>query len=161
MKSLIFKLLSYVSIIILLTSSVVINSDNKCNVTIKITDISVIKGDIYIAIYDNQNAFDNKNAINSKRLKVTSTKEEYTVSLPIGEYAVILYQDLNKNKKLDRLFSVPLEPYGVSNNVNGFPSFDSAKFTLKKIKQLLLILKSKSYETNFIYFSNSPMYSDY
>lgn len=98
MKSLIFKLLSYVSIIILLTSSVVINSDNKCNVTIKITDISVIKGDIYIAIYDNQNAFDNKNAINSKRLKVTSTKEEYTVSLPIGEYAVILYQDLNKIK---------------------------------------------------------------
>ncbi|WP_024997432.1 DUF2141 domain-containing protein [Bacteroides graminisolvens] len=141
MKSLIFKLLPHVSIIILLTSSVVINSNNKCNLTIKITDISAIKGDIYIAIYDNQNAFDNKNAINSKRLMVTSTKEEYTLSLPIGEYAVILYQDLNKNKKLDRLFSVPLEPYGISNNVNGFPSFDIAKFTLKKNKTIIINIK--------------------
>lgn len=141
MKYPIFKLSLYASTIALLTSFVTINSDNECSLTIKITNILALKGDIYIAIYDNQNAFDNRNAINSKRLKVTSTKEEYTVSLPAGEYAVMLYQDLNKNKKMDRLFFMPLEPYGVSNNINGFPSFDNTKFTLKKSKIISINLK--------------------
>lgn len=140
MKSLIFNLVSCLCIAVL-TSFTVIDSGNKCNLTIKIMDISTIKGDIYLAVYDNKDAFENKNAVVSKRLKVTARKEEYTVSLPTGEYAVVLYQDLNGNKKLDRLFFVPVEPYGVSNNVSGFPSFERAKFILEKNKAIIINLK--------------------
>lgn len=74
MKSLIFNLVSCLCIVVF-TSFTVINSGDKCNLTIKIMDISAIKGDIYIAIYDSKDAFENKNAVVSKRLKVTAKKK--------------------------------------------------------------------------------------
>lgn len=141
MKSLIFNPLSCL-ILIMLTSFTVIGRGKECHLTINITNISAIKGDIYIAVYDSKDAFKNKNAVFSRRMKVTATNENLTVALPEGEYAVILYQDLNGNKKLDRMFSIPLEPYGVSNNIKGKPSFDSIKFLLQKEQTISINIKN-------------------
>lgn len=46
-----------------------------------------------------------------------------------GRYAVICYQDLNGNERLDfGTFGLPAEPYGLSNDVGRFapPSFEAA-----------------------------------
>lgn len=44
-----------------------------------------------------------------------------------GEYAVVVYYDLNGNRKLDRgLFGIPLEPLGFSNDV--VPVFSAPDF---------------------------------
>jgi uncharacterized protein (DUF2141 family) len=51
-------------------------------------------------------------------------------NLDPGRYAAIVFQDENSNGKLDKSFlGVPTEPYGFSNNVQGFlgpPSFVDA-----------------------------------
>ena len=52
--------------------------------------------------------------------------------LPEGTYAAIVHHDQNANDELDRpYFSLPLEPYGYSNNAFktfGIPKFDLVKF---------------------------------
>ena len=51
-----------------------------------------------------------------------------------GRYAAIAFHDENGNGKLDKNFlGVPTEPYGFSNNVQGFlgpPTFDDAAMAL-------------------------------
>lgn len=62
-----------------------------------------------------------------------NTQERFTITdLPHGTYAFAVYQDINKNKKLDvNLVGYPSEPFGFSNNVRprfSAPSFDACKF---------------------------------
>ena len=51
-----------------------------------------------------------------------------------GRYATIAFHDENGNGKLDKSFlGIPTEPYGFSNNVQGFlgpPTFDDAAMAL-------------------------------
>ena len=60
-----------------------------------------------------------------------STRVCYWVPGP-GVYAVIVYQDLNSNLKIDRgVLGAPAEPYGLSNdppNLMGLPTFGSVRF---------------------------------
>lgn len=55
-------------------------------------------------------------------------------NLTPGRYAIIVFQDENGNGKLDKnALGVPLEPYGFSNDAQGFlgpPSFDDAAMLL-------------------------------
>ena len=140
MKFQIFKLVCFASIFIL--SSFVNYSDEEYNLVIKINGISVIKGTLYIAVYNSKESFTDKIAIKSGHIKVSNNVETLSVSLPKGKYAVMLYQDLNNNKKLDVLFSIPVEPYGVSNNIKGFPSFENTQFSLECDKILNIKIKN-------------------
>jgi uncharacterized protein (DUF2141 family) len=56
-------------------------------------------------------------------------------NLPVGEYSVAIYHDLNANNLFDRNWiGYPKEPFAVSNNLRPYkllyPSFDAAKITL-------------------------------
>lgn len=55
-------------------------------------------------------------------------------SIPKGDYAVRMYQDVNNDGKANTgMFGMPKEPFGFSNNPSvsfGPPSFDKAKFTV-------------------------------
>jgi uncharacterized protein (DUF2141 family) len=57
-------------------------------------------------------------------------------SINYGVYAIKVYQDKNKNKKLDtNLLGIPTENYGFSNNASGWfgqPSWDKTKFIFNK-----------------------------
>jgi uncharacterized protein (DUF2141 family) len=53
-------------------------------------------------------------------------------NLPVGDYSVAIYHDLNANNLFDRNWiGYPKEPFAVSNNLRPFkllyPSFDAAK----------------------------------
>jgi uncharacterized protein (DUF2141 family) len=54
--------------------------------------------------------------------------------LPAGDYAVIVFHDVNGNGKLDKnAFGIPTEPYGFSNDAQGIlgpPSFEDARVRL-------------------------------
>ncbi len=54
--------------------------------------------------------------------------------LPPGEYAVIVFQDLNGNNELDKSFlGIPTEPVGASNNPSyrfGPPRWEDCKFQM-------------------------------
>lgn len=66
-------------------------------------------------------------------------------NVPKGVYAVRLYQDLNKDGKIETgIFSIPLEPFGFSNNASatfGPPSFGEASFSVVQNYALSIDLK--------------------
>ncbi len=98
------------------------------------------------------NGFENSNGI--AKLALVNSKENYNASepfqgfnynitdkvvnteiqLPYGEYAIKVYHDENGNDKMDkRMFGIPIERYGFSNNARsafGPPVYQEAVFTI-------------------------------
>lgn len=68
---------------------------------------------------------------------------QLALDLPCGVYAVALYEDQNRNHKLDHSwFGIPREPVGVSNNAAahfGPPKFGESSFHLGTIAQTITI----------------------
>lgn len=66
-------------------------------------------------------------------------------NVPKGVYAVRIYQDVNKDGKIETgIFSIPLEPFGFSNNATstfGPPSFKAASFKVQQDLALNIDLK--------------------
>ncbi len=62
--------------------------------------------------------------------------------LPLGEYAVSMYQDENLNGKMDKNFiGIPKEDYMASNNEKGSfgpPKYDKAKFIIKGNSKIVI-----------------------
>jgi acyl-CoA reductase-like NAD-dependent aldehyde dehydrogenase/uncharacterized protein (DUF2141 family) len=65
-------------------------------------------------------------------------------SLPLGTYAVSVYQDINNDQKLNTNFlGIPTEPVGVSNNPKprmGPPLFSAAKFDFNQDTEIIIYL---------------------
>ncbi len=98
------------------------------------------------------NGFETSNGI--AKLALVNSKENYSASepfqgsnhkiidnlvntelhLPYGEYAIKVYHDENGNDKMDkRIFGIPIERYGFSNNARsafGPPVYQEAVFTI-------------------------------
>jgi uncharacterized protein (DUF2141 family) len=84
-----------------------------------------------------------KEPIQSKSITVTGDKASVLFDLPVGEYAVSTYHDLNSNGKMDRHFyGAPKEPYGFSNNIKpiiGPPDYDDCKVKVSEGKKTISI----------------------
>jgi uncharacterized protein (DUF2141 family) len=67
------------------------------------------------------------------------------VSLPAGEYAMVVYQDTNGNNELDSgLFSIPKEPFGITNWNGGLPgSFDKRKVAIRDNSVVIIGLRKR------------------
>lgn len=65
-------------------------------------------------------------------IPANSNKITETFTLPAGDYAVSVYQDVNKNGKMDKnFFGAPTEPYAFSRNYK--PTIRAPKFNEVKI----------------------------
>jgi uncharacterized protein (DUF2141 family) len=108
-----------------------------CTVSAKlkivVSDIQAGKGSVVAEVYDNDKDFFKK-PVASQTMKATNNRLEFSFEIPEGVYAVMIYQDLNENKLLDRrMIGIPKEPYGLSNNFTphfGPPKFDDCRFNL-------------------------------
>ncbi len=79
-----------------------------------------------------------------KGLEVPATATEGTLKdLPPGRYAVVAFQDMNRNGQLDRgRFNIPSEPYGFSQDARGNggpPEFRDAAFDLTEPGQRVTV----------------------
>jgi uncharacterized protein (DUF2141 family) len=126
MKTLLFTFL----LTILATSSWGQNS-----IEVKISNIREIKGDILVAIFNNEDDFLEK-AVQSKSIKASG--KQVTIkfeNLPQGDYAVSIIHDENSNGELDKnVVGIPKEGFGFGNNAMGTfgpPAFEKAKVHLK------------------------------
>jgi uncharacterized protein (DUF2141 family) len=117
---------------------------------LQLENIETFSGRIQIAIFDNEQAFEEK----GKPVwnKVIHELESATIVLelddiPFGIYAVALYHDLNDNDQLDKnSFGIPTEPYAFSNNPKvkwKAPSFTESKFHFSKTNQRLQLTLKK------------------
>jgi len=129
------RTLLFIIFIIIITPFV--QSQDRCNVKFKITDITITDSPVFIAVYDNEDGFNNKKKPIAST-KVIAKKEfvEFNVSeLEKGEYAVAIFQDINENGKLDSgMLKIPKEPFGISNYTSGLmfgaPTFNKAKIKI-------------------------------
>jgi len=101
-----------------------------------VTNIYPVKGEIFVAIYDDADNFLNIEFVAFQRIQAVKNETETILipNMPMGEYAVSIFHDLNDNAELDtKMFGIPREPYGFSNNARGRmgpPKFEDAKFRL-------------------------------
>ena len=95
-------------------------------------------GFIHLALYNSEEKFleDEGKFIGLKKKTNLVIQSGISIkNLIEGDYAIAIYHDENENDNFDRLFSLPLESYGFSNNAEVFfgpPSFKESSFFLRQ-----------------------------
>jgi uncharacterized protein (DUF2141 family) len=119
--------------------------DARADLTLRIEDVSPKGGILRLGLYDRARyPDDNSTAIASADVKATPGEMTVTLhNIPVGTYAIQMFQDLNSNNKMDTTFlGLPEEPFGFSQDAHPFlskPSFDEVKFDLKAGANLQVI----------------------
>ncbi|WP_405562339.1 DUF2141 domain-containing protein [Polaribacter sp. Asnod6-C07] len=117
---------------------------NTYDLTINISGMETDKGKVFIAIYNSEKIFlkSSKDTKGTNAIVKDGKAIAYFKGLPKGEYAVSLFHDSNDNKIMDtKIFGIPKEPYGFSNDATGFmgpPKFKDAKFNLDTNKTITI-----------------------
>lgn len=109
------------------------SSDGTINLTI--SNIENGKGVLSVAIYGTEGTFGKEDGV-VKEVQVAPKRGSVStqITLPAGDYAIIILHDENKNKEMDTGFmGMPKEGYGCSNNkmsLIGIPKRDKSLFSL-------------------------------
>ncbi len=125
-----------IGIILLITINATLFAQH--HFTVEVSDLVPDKGAVYLGLYNKKGGFlKEKTAIANVKVKAVGSKVSYTFkNLPVGEYAVAVYQDVNNNGKCDRnLIGYPTEGFGFSKNYRpklSAPAFDEVKIAVKQ-----------------------------
>lgn len=109
-------------------------SGSRAEFNLTIENIPKVEGEIRIAIFDSEEAYNSKeNPVYAIVLPVESKTISWSeTGLPYGNYAIAVYHDKNENGELDTNFlGIPKEAYGFSNDARGKfgpASWKDAKF---------------------------------
>jgi uncharacterized protein (DUF2141 family) len=140
------KKLSSILMVVLTVLSTAFAQNGKI-ITVEISGINEIKGQISIGLFSNEKDFPkDEKVFKGDYIKVEAEKVLYAFKdVPEGTYAIAVYHDANSNKKHDKNFlGIPKEGYGFSNNVFGMfgpPKFKKVSFELKEDKTVKIQLK--------------------
>ena len=121
------------SILIIVLAAMALHG--RAQLTVNISNISMLQGELYIAVYDDAERFLNVElAAEKKIVEITGETASVVISgLKAGKYSVAVFQDLNGNGTLDmKKGRIPDEPFGFSNNARGKfgpPGFNKASFS--------------------------------
>lgn len=112
--------------------------------TVEVQNISQVKGRLEIGVFKSTNTFPQGSPVTKQSVAVDGRTLRVTFHVEPGDYAVALYQDVNSNGQMDkRLFGIPKEPYGFSNNIRpkfSTPKFDECKVLVKEDAKTLISL---------------------
>lgn len=111
------------------------------NLRVTATNLQSDEGSFIVWVYDNPDSWLSDRWRTQKILRIAGNRADDAISveltLPPGEYALSVFQDLNDDGKLERNFiGLPKEPAGLSNNLRpkfGPPKFEDAKFTVSDV----------------------------
>jgi len=111
--------------------------NNFYRVTVTISGLKPLKGDLYISLHNRPEYFQvADSAFMKKKITVNEETESFSFeNVPDGRYAIAIYHDENLNGKLEvNELGIPREGYGFSNSnkVAGRPKFDQAAFDLRR-----------------------------
>lgn len=132
-------------LLLLLTAFITSNlmaQEEVFDLTIEISGMDTDKGKVFLALYSSKETFLKKSKTTKGANAVVKDKKAvaYFKGLKKGEYAISLFHDENDNNKMDtKIFGIPKEPYGFSNNAKGFmgpPKFKDAKFLVDANKTI-------------------------
>ena len=102
---------------------------------VSLDNVSSNKGRVSFALFEKEGFLEKPMARVYVAIKDNRSEAAFENIAP-GTYAIVCYHDENNNKRMD--FSengMPIEDYGVSNNVFNFgpPDFESSKFTFSEV----------------------------
>jgi uncharacterized protein (DUF2141 family) len=104
--------------------------------TINVQNLRQQTGRVCVAVYASGEGFPGGKPKELRRVPVKGEQQQISFTVEPGDYAVAVFQDLNDNGKLDtRLFGIPKEPYGFSNNFRprlSAPKFSDCRVTVQK-----------------------------
>src|SRR4030042_1467502 len=124
------------AIIGLICCLAVCQAQETAKLTITIDKLESMQGQLLVAVFDRPEGFpeEGRTAYMSRKLAIEDTSVTVIFSdLPPGIYAICFVHDKNMNEKLDKKIGIPVEKYGVSNNIRmrfGPPAFKDATFYL-------------------------------
>jgi uncharacterized protein (DUF2141 family) len=101
--------------------------------TVTMNNIKPVKGELYIALYNRPEYFNNPdNALMKSKVMIDAESEMiFFENISAGKYALAVYQDENLNGKLDvNDIGIPKEGYAFSGKPKsmGEPKFEEAAF---------------------------------
>lgn len=106
----------------------------KTNLKVEVQNVRQQKGAVHIGLYKACSNFPSCQPLELKVMDVKGKSLEVAFSVEPGDYAVAVYHDENSNGQMDkRVFGIPKEPYGFSNNfrpVMSAPKFNDCKFSV-------------------------------
>ena len=104
----------------------------KMTLKLTITNIREAVGDMYIAVYADEESYMKDRFAEAIMPIETEGALEVEIKIPKGTYAITIFQDKNSDTELNTNFmGIPNEPYGFSNNPKmmfGPPKFKEASF---------------------------------
>jgi uncharacterized protein (DUF2141 family) len=122
------------TIALVLTTLVSFSQDSGAKITVTVDNVKNNTGKVAFALHT-KDTFMKGNGIMSAETEIKDGKVTVTFeNVQPGEYAIMALHDENENKRMDfRENGMPLESYGMSNNVMSFgpPIYDDAKFKLE------------------------------
>ncbi len=130
--------MTWTMILILIAWSVLIGFAGQKNLgtlIITINGFENSKGIAKLALVDSKENYSASEPFQGFNCKITDNLVNTEIQLPYGEYAIKVYHDENGNDKMDkRMFGIPIERYGFSNNARsafGPPEYQEAVFTIE------------------------------
>ncbi len=112
---------------------------------VRINNIDRGEGRIWIGIYPNSESFldQEKVIIAYADIQQSGVVEARIPNLPFGDYALALFQDINRNDLLDQNWlGIPIEPYAFSRPWRHrfrLPQFQEVKFSHQMSNQTLQV----------------------
>ena len=106
---------------------------NTGEIVLTITGFENSKGIAKVALVNSKENYSEDKPYKGFNFKIIDNKVVQTIrNFLYGEYAIKVYHDENSNDELDtRIFGIPAERYGFSNNVRGSfgpPDYEEAAF---------------------------------
>ncbi|MDX1561876.1 MAG: DUF2141 domain-containing protein [Gammaproteobacteria bacterium] len=104
---------------------------------VTVTGIESTRGQVAIALFASEADYETqKNAVRRAFVDIQNGQARWELDrVPAGTYALIAYHDENGNREIDmRIFGMPKEPAGVSNDARGLfgpPKFKAASFEVR------------------------------
>lgn len=117
-------------------------SAQKATLEIEMKGFKNNDGVVNVGLYNSEGKF-LKTAYKGKKSDLKNKKANVIFEgLEKGEYAVVIYQDENRNGKLDKNFmGIPTEDYMASNDSKGFmgpPKYTNAKFLVSNNSKIVI-----------------------
>jgi uncharacterized protein (DUF2141 family) len=104
-------------------------------INVQVKNVTSDSGKVYFALYNSEKGFNERSLYKGEMSDIKNGVATVKFSdLEPNTYAIVCFHDANDNKKMDfEKNGMPLEDYGVSNNVISYgpPQFSDAKFELK------------------------------
>ena len=135
---------TYIALLFAIFFSVTALCAQSHRLTLDVVGMKEKKGNLLISVYDSAEDY-LKKPVKTLTPPADALTKRVVLELESGTYAVVIYQDLNSNGKVDRnFFRLPTEPCGFSRDARpkmGPPRYKPASFSLNEDTEIRIKIK--------------------